>query len=178
MPAVESCSICTRTVIPGEGAAFVLDHIVHVPCYVNGGHVQPPTLEPAISRDLLLGIHVLVVEDNDNTREMLREALEYCGAFVTTTTSATEGKALLRELSPRVIVSDISMPDDGFELIRDVLAFAVETGLRIPAVAITAGRDSRNHAREGGFAAFITKPLDPFVLAVVVERLAKARKTA
>ena len=98
------------------------------------------------------------------TREMLRAALEYCGGFITLAASVGEGKAILREIRPRVIVSDISMPDNGYELVRDVLAFAVETGLRIPAVAITGSRDSRQHATEVGFAAFITKPLDPFTL--------------
>jgi CheY-like chemotaxis protein len=66
------------------------------------------------------------------------------------------------------------MPDNGYELVRDVLAFAAETGLVIPAVAITGSRDSRQHAKDAGFTAFITKPLDPFMLARVIERLATA----
>lgn len=174
----ETCLVCTGTIIPGDGAAFMDGHVAHVPCYLNAGHAQPAPIGLPISRDLLVGVHVLVVEDSATTREMLQAALEYCGAFVTLAASVEQGTTILREVCPHVIVSDISMPDNGFELVRDVLAFAVESGLKIPAVAITAGRDTHDHAREAGFSAFITKPLDPFLLAVVVERLAKARRTA
>jgi CheY-like chemotaxis protein len=126
---------------------------------------------------MLIGIHVLVVDDNRTTREMLGAAMEYCGAFVTLASTVAEGKAVIREVRPRVIVSDISMPNNGFELVRDVLAFAIETGFKIPAVAITAAREKREHAKEAGFAAFVAKPLDPFVLALVVKLLAKGSPT-
>ena len=170
---LETCTACRLGLVPGDGGAFVDDDVIHLACYVNDGRNE--SSEPGISRDLLLGIHVLIVEDSPTTREMLRAALEYCGGFITLAASVEEGKTILREIRPRVIVSDISMPDNGYELVRDVLAFAAEAGLVIPAVAITGSRDSRQHAQEAGFAAFITKPLDPFMLALVVERLATAR---
>ena len=174
----ESCGACRRDLVPGDGGAFVDGDVLHLACYVTNGLDQRAADERAISRDLLLGIHVLIVEDRATTREMLQAALEYCGGFITLAASVEEGKTILREIRPRVIVSDISMPDNGYELVRDVLAFAVETGLTLPAVAITGSRDSRQHAREAGFAAFITKPLDPFILALVVQRLATGRLRA
>lgn len=170
---IETCPACRLGLVPGDGGAFVDGEVIHLACYANDRLDQRS--EPGISRDLLLGIHVLIVEDSAPTREMLRAALEYCGGFVTLAASVAEGKAILREIRPRVIVSDISMPDNGYELVRDVLAFAAETGLVIPAVAITGSRDSRQHAKDAGFTAFITKPLDPFMLALVVERLATVR---
>ena len=168
----DTCSVCGQIIVAGDGAALVDAQLMHFFCYAADGR-RPQTPASPISRDMLMGIHVLVVEDSLPTREMLRSALEYCGAFVTLAASVAEGKAIIREVRPRVIVSDISMPNNGFELVRDVLAFAVETGLKIPALAITAARDSHEHAKEAGFTAFVAKPFDPFVLAVVVKMLAK-----
>jgi CheY-like chemotaxis protein len=63
----------------------------------------------------LEGVHVLIVEDTDDSRELLRIALEYCGARVTTAESAEKAKQVLETLRPHVLVSEISMPDDGLE---------------------------------------------------------------
>src|SRR5690242_15985416 len=72
----------------------------------------------------LYGVHVLVVEDTDDSRELLRMVLEYCGALVTTAESAERAKQLLDTLRPHVLVTDISMPDDGIALIREVRTVA------------------------------------------------------
>ena len=116
----------------------------------------------------LEGVHVLVVEDTDDYRELLRMALEYCGALVTTAASAEEAKRILDSIRPHVLVSDIGMPDDGLELIREVKAVAQTKGLNIPAIAITAYRDRRE-----GFADLVEKPLDPIALCGVVRRHAQ-----
>ena len=116
---------------------------------------------------------MLVVEDSEDTLDFLKGSFEYSGAFVTTAGNATLGKKLLRAVIPHVIVTDISMPDDGFAMIAEVLAFGREMGSKIPAIAITAADDRVNHLRRAGFAAFIAKPLDPFVLTVIAERLAR-----
>jgi CheY-like chemotaxis protein len=142
---------------------------LHFSCSAHHGRGHPRTAASPISRDMLIGIHVLVVENSATTREMLRAAMEYCGAFVTLASSVAEGKAIFREVRPCVIVSDISMPNSGVELVRD----AIETAFKIPSIAITTARDSREQAKEAGFAAFVLKPLDPFVLVLVVKPLAK-----
>ena len=175
---IDTCSVCGEIIVAGEGAALVDSQVMHFVCYANERRGEPRTTASPVSRDMLMGIHVLVVEDNMTTREMLRAALEYCGAFVTVAASVAEGKAIIREVRPRVVVSDISMANNGFDLVRDVLAFAIETGFKIPAVAITAARDRREHAKAAGFAAFVAKPLDPFVLAHVVKLLAKGPPTS
>jgi CheY-like chemotaxis protein len=119
------------------------------------------------------GFHVLVVEDTDDSREMLRVALEHCGALVTTAASAEEAKRVLENLRPHVLVSDIAMPDDGVELIREVLTVAQTKGLHIPAIAITAYRDRREELLAEGFADLVEKPLDPIELCGVVRRHAQ-----
>ena len=99
--------------------------------------------------------------------------LEYCGALVTAAESAERAKRLLATLRPHVLVTDIAMPDDGLELIREVKAFAEEKGIRIPAIAITAYRDRREELLAEGFAELLEKPLDPHTLCGVVRRHAQ-----
>ena len=112
----------------------------------------------------LRGVHVLVVEDTDDTRELLREALQYCGAFVTTAGSAKEAERLLEKLQPHVIVTDISMPDDGIALARRVTEITKARGLEIPVVAISGHDPEPATLKQAGFIEFIRKPLDPIAL--------------
>jgi CheY-like chemotaxis protein len=121
----------------------------------------------------LAGVHVLVVEDTDDSREMLRVALEYCGALVTTASSAAEAKRILETSRPHVLVSDIAMPDDGIELIREVITTAQMKGLSIPAIAITAHRNRREELLAEGFAELVEKPLDPIALCGTIRRHAQ-----
>ena len=123
-----------------------------------------------VDHDLLEGIHVLVVEDTPDSRDMLRYALEYCGALVTTAESATEAKRVLETVRPHVLVSDVAMPDDGLELIREVKTISKTLGLRIPAIAITAYRGRHEELLAEGFAELVEKPLDPIGLCEIVRR--------
>src|SRR5260370_35576135 len=109
----------------------------------------------------LAGVHVLVVEDPDDSREMLRVALEYCGALVTTAASAEEAKRVLTTLRPHILGSAIAMPDDGLELIREVKTVAATKGLRIPAIALTAYRARREELPTSGCVSHVAKPSDP-----------------
>jgi CheY-like chemotaxis protein len=118
----------------------------------------------------LAGVHVLVVEDTDDSREVLRVVLEYCGALVTTAESAEKAKRILETIRPHVLVTDIAMPDDGLELIREVKAVAESKGIHIPAIAITAYQDRREELLAEGFAELLEKPLDPITLCGVVRR--------
>jgi CheY-like chemotaxis protein len=118
----------------------------------------------------LSGVHVLIVEDTPDSRELLRILFEYCGAEVRTAESAEEGKRLLDEERPDVMVSDIAMPDDGIELIRSVKATADARDLQIPVIAITAYRDRRPELLAEGFDDLVEKPLDPITLCGVVKR--------
>lgn len=121
----------------------------------------------------LEGVHVLIVEDTDDSRELLRMALEYCGALVTTAESAEKAMHVLETLRPHVLVSDISMPDDGLELIREVKTVAETKGIHIPAIAITAHRGRRTELLAEGFVELVEKPLDPIALCQVIRRHAQ-----
>jgi DNA-binding response OmpR family regulator len=117
-----------------------------------------------VSGDELRGVHVLLVEDTDDTRELLREALQYCGALVTTAASKKEAERLLRDLKPHVIVSDIAMPDDGIALLRHVMEIANDRGTNVPVIAISAERHHPVDLVGAGFVEFVPKPLDPIAL--------------
>lgn len=121
----------------------------------------------------LTGVHVLIVEDTDDSREVLRMVLEYCGALVTAAESAEKAKRILETLRPHVLVTDIAMPDDGLELIREVKTVAATKGLHIPAIAITAYQGRREELLAEGFVELLEKPLDPMTLCGVVRRHAQ-----
>jgi CheY-like chemotaxis protein len=113
----------------------------------------------------LEGTTVLVVEDDDDTRDVMRAMLEMCGARVVVAESAKRGLEAFLSARPDAIVSDIAMPgEDGYWLVREV---ARTLNVRdVPAVAVTAfaGQHPRARALEAGFRAHLSKPVDPEVL--------------
>jgi CheY-like chemotaxis protein len=121
----------------------------------------------------LRGRHVLVVDDDADTREMLTVILESCGAVVVTAESAAEAFASCRETRPDVLISDIGLPgEDGFSLVRRIRELPPSLGGDIPAIALT-GYDRDTTIDCEGFREQLTKPvaLDA-VLAAVVRALA------
>ena len=123
----------------------------------------------------LPGVHVLIVEDNEDSRYLLTDVLQYCGALVTSVTSAEEARVVLGRVRPDLLVSDLAMPGvDGYALMRWVRALPAGRGGRIPAVAITAfseDYDSRK-AHEAGFDAYVRKPINLTSFCDLVAKLA------
>jgi PAS domain S-box-containing protein len=121
------------------------------------------------------GVSVLVVDDEPDTREMLKVMIEQFGAEVRASASSDHALQLLRGWRPDVIVSDIEMPDeDGYELIRKVRQAEVKNGFRqVPAVALTAYArvEDRLRALSAGYQMHIAKPAEPAELAVVIASL-------
>jgi PAS domain S-box-containing protein len=144
------------------------------------GHARSTFSEGELFGDpcALEGVSVLLVEDEPDTRELLKAILEGCGAAVTEAGSADEALAALEGARPDVLVSDIGMPgENGYELIRRVRALPAERGGRVPAVALTAyaGGKDRRRALLAGFHTHLAKPVEPDELLAVVASLA-ARK--
>ncbi|MGH9942864.1 MAG: response regulator, partial [Pyrinomonadaceae bacterium] len=134
-------------------------------------NVGPTSAQSAILRD----VRALVVEDDEDTRQLLRLVLERHGADVLTAASAAEALDALRRSPPDVFISDIGMPrEDGYALIRQVRALAPEQGGHVPAIALTAyARDEdRDRAIALGYDVHIPKPVDPETLVAVVARFA------
>ncbi|MEG4532010.1 chemotaxis protein CheB [Microcoleus sp. D2_18a_D3] len=125
----------------------------------------------------LEGLHILVVDDQIDTRELLAFVLESYGAEVLTVASARSAIVALTENPGKydVLISDIGMPqEDGYFLIREVRTLAAEAGGEIPAVALTAyaSDKERERAIEAGFQTHIAKPVQPVQLALRVANLA------
>lgn len=116
-------------------------------------------------------LDVLVVDDERDTRDFLRTALERCGARVRLAASAREALLLFAERPPQLLVSDIGMPEeDGYSLIQKVRRLAPEAGGEIPAVAITAyaRSEDRTRALRSGFNNHVPKPVEPVELLAVI----------
>jgi len=121
------------------------------------------------SRQILSGLHVLVVDDDKDTLDLLSAALTQRSARVTTASSAAEAIRALKFFRPDVLISDIAMPvEDGYQLIQKVLALNVVP--RIPAIAITAyaKQEDKERALAAGFQRYLAKPVElgEFITAV------------
>ena len=121
-------------------------------------------------------VRVLVVDDDEDSRELIRVALEMQGAVATCVAGASEGLAEIQRAPPNVVVSDLSMPgEDGHAFLRKVRALPRDCGGRIPAVALTAmtTREARVASREAGFHYHLDKPVDPRKLVHIVESMVR-----
>jgi CheY-like chemotaxis protein len=126
--------------------------------------------------DALVGLHVLVVDDDSEARMLLRTVLEYGGALVTVVSSARDALRTLQRVTPDAVVSDIAMPhENGYWLIREMRELEGVRGHRIPAIAITGHADVHGPDRtlEAGFDAHLTKPVDPWDLCRVIATLVR-----
>jgi signal transduction histidine kinase len=121
------------------------------------------------------GLKVLVVDDDQDTCEIVGAVLKRAGAEVRTCLSASQALDAIDTCVPDVLVSDIGMPDeDGYTLIRKVRARTKEEGGRVVAVALTAyGRsEDRLKALSAGFQVHVGKPIEPSQLVRVVASVA------
>lgn len=126
------------------------------------------------SSELLKGLRVLVVDDEQDARGLIQTVLERQGAEVFAVGSARAALEAFETFRPDVLVSDIGMPDeDGYSLIRRVRALGLDEGGGIPAAAVSAyvGEDNRRQALAAGFQLHVAKPLDPEELTAVVRTL-------
>ena len=126
-------------------------------------------------RPPLRGVQILVVDDDDDTRELLTRVLETRGAEVVAAASANEAWAAFERSVPDAMLVDIAMPgEDGFSFLRRVRACAPDKGGRVPAAALTARVivQDRLESLRAGFQSHIAKPVDPEELVEVMARLA------
>jgi PAS domain S-box-containing protein len=121
------------------------------------------------------GLRVLIVDDEQDTLDMVKIMLEHFGAKVITAASTGDALATLKDERPDVLLSDIGMPgEDGFSLISKVRALKPDQGGSIPAAAFTAyARDEdRINTLSAGFQMHISKPIEPAELVRIIAKLA------
>ena len=120
------------------------------------------------------GLCVLVVEDEQDARDMIALCLQQQGAEVTAVGSAAQGLAALERLRPDVLVSDLAMPgENGYDFIRRVRALPADRGGRTPAAALSAyarGED-QERAVAAGYQIHVSKPIAPVELCGAVASL-------
>ena len=119
----------------------------------------------------LSGVRVLVVDDDQDARDLIRRLLSDCGAEVRTAASAAEAMTEIDLETPDILVSDIGMPNvDGFELLKMVRKAERAGTTRMPAVALTAfaRSEDRTRALRAGFVAHVAKPVEPSELLATI----------
>ncbi|MBC8071674.1 MAG: response regulator [Deltaproteobacteria bacterium] len=157
----------------GQGSRFtlrlplaVVNRIEPAPAQIRHPFECPPEL---------MGLTILVVDDEEDAREVLRTMLEGCGAIVRVAGSVSAALRCFEDDPPRVLLTDIGMPgDDGYALIRSIRALPPEAGGDTPAVALTAYARSEDRTRcmLAGFSNHVPKPVEPRELLAVVASLA------
>jgi len=155
----------------GKGATFrlrlpLIGSLARLNAQPNG---EEQIVQPQPAQDVLAGIHVLVVDDDKDTLELLTAALKQRSASVTAVSSAAAAMDSIRASKPHVLISDIALPgEDGYDLIKKVIA--LELAPRISAIAITAyaKEEDRERALSAGYQRYLSKPVElgEFILAV------------
>ncbi|HEY9764020.1 MAG TPA: PAS domain S-box protein [Trichocoleus sp.] len=162
---------------PGEGLGSTFT--VRIPRMIMPrriGAADSPASTARLTPLALKDIHILVAEDEADTREFITFMLEQTGATVTAVPSAKAALATLEQTLPDVLISDIGMPEmDGYMLIRAVRSRSPERGGRLPAIALTAyaGEHDHQRAHEAGFHLHVAKPVDSDRLVELILSLLK-----
>jgi PAS domain S-box-containing protein len=164
----------------GQGATFT----VTLPAAGPAG-AGPRAAAPAATtgdgdgaRRAVPGTRVLVVDDERDTRDLLRLMLSPLGYEVRTAGSVADAVATMEEWFPDVLIADIAMPGaDGYALMARLRGWPGGQGRGVPAIALTAyaREDVRARATAAGFQRHVAKPVDPVDLARILAEL--TRKT-
>jgi CheY-like chemotaxis protein len=140
---------------------------------IPGRHHESPIPERLALPRNLVGLRVVVVDDDVDSLEYFAAALRACGATVMTADTAPAALALVRDGRPDVVLSDIAMMGhDGYWLVGEIRRLG-EEARRLPVVATTAyGEHSRARTLAAGFTQLLPKPVDPELLCLTIAKVA------
>jgi CheY-like chemotaxis protein len=163
----------------GLGATFTVD--LPVRSLADTG-ADRPRVSAGVTSDTvgeaaayLAGLHVVAVDDQEETRVLIRAVLEARGAQVTVCSTADDTLATVARERPDVLVADIGMPQvDGYELIRRIRASQDHHAATLPSIALTAYGSEHDRARAlaAGYWEHLAKPIMPSALAMAVAAVA------
>jgi CheY-like chemotaxis protein len=137
----------------------------------------PAALDEIVESDLL-GVTILVVDDEPDARALIERLLTDSRARVITAASAAEAFTILVSESPDILLSDIGMPgEDGYALIKRIRALPEKGSL--PAIALTAyaRTDDRIKAIQAGYHMHLAKPVEPVELLAMVQSIAQRTRS-
>jgi two-component system cell cycle response regulator DivK len=104
---------------------------------------------------------ILVAEDNQVNRELIREVLQRQGFEVVEAADGKEALSQVEKHSPDLVLLDIQMPEmDGFAVLRSLREVPKHKELKVVALTAYAMRDERQSALQAGFDAYISKPIE------------------
>ncbi|HKI05101.1 MAG TPA: ATP-binding protein [Thermoanaerobaculia bacterium] len=152
---------------PGRGSEFT----VRLPLAAE--NVQPTAFRKPPARvraaEPASGLHVLVVEDNHDGRESLRELLEIWGHKVSVAESGPEGVEVASSVHPEVALIDIGLPGlDGNEVARRIRALLGGNEICLIAMTGYGQPEDRRRALQAGFDRYLVKPVDPAILSQLI----------
>jgi len=168
----------------GKGSTFIV-RLPISPIYkvdATGARVHPAArdLLPANeATERLDGLRILVVDDEPDTRDLLKQGLENCGANVRLAASAAEAVDSIVAEIPDMLISDIGMPGiDGYDLIRQIRGLPADAGGKIPAVALTAYTrvEDRLQALRAGYDMHVPKPVELAELVAVAASVVRRQQ--
>ena len=149
----------------GHGSTFTVAFPLHV---AANKEAQETKAERSAKELKLNNVSILLVEDDQDSRDVLALYLEQCGANITGAESAAEAmKYLSNNHRFDVIISDLAMPvEDGYTFLKRVRALPEEKGGKIPAMALSAFTtvENKEKAFASGFQNYHTKPFEPDLL--------------
>ena len=147
---------------------------------IDSGTERPGARAPANQIEMpdprLKNIKVVAVDDNADSRELLKAILERSSAEAAVVSSGPEALETIKNVHPDVLICDLAMPElDGYELLENVRGLEPELG-RLPVIAFTAAARHEDRARtlRAGFQAHLAKPVDPNKLVTTILELARA----
>jgi signal transduction histidine kinase len=166
-------SVDAQSAGEGKGAKF----LVRLPA--REANLLPRVTEAPsngiVSAAMLMGVRLLVVDDDPGARELISGMLEGFGAQVSVAESGQAALSLLFAQRPDVLIADLGMPGmDGYALIEQVRALDPDFGGLTPAVAVTAyaSPQDRLRALQAGYQNHVAKPVEAEELAIVIASLA------
>jgi signal transduction histidine kinase/CheY-like chemotaxis protein len=154
----------------GHGATFTVTLPTYEPATPVLSAPRYAVEEPREITQTLDAARVLLVEDDDATRELVRATLESAGASVEAVATASDARREMLTEAPDVLISDIRMPEeDGYSLLRSLRGAGIET----PAIALTAyaRREDADEAHAAGYQIHLPKPIDAARLVDAVAKL-------
>ena len=118
---------------------------------------------------------VLIVEDNDKNRKLVRDVLTFKGYEIVEAETGEDGVRLARERLPRLVLMDIQLPGiDGIEALRRLRADEATRGIPVLAVTASAMDRDRQQIMAAGFDGYQSKPLNVKEFVAAVEAILRA----
>ncbi|HEX8736486.1 MAG TPA: ATP-binding protein [Pyrinomonadaceae bacterium] len=158
----------------GAGATFTMMLPLLLPQKSDEDFNRPTSFFIKAAKNDFTGIRILVVDDDADSREMLRYVLEDTKAHIMTAGSANEALAQFSAFEPHILITDLGMPEiDGYDLISQIRALPAESGGRTPAIALTGyvGAEEQKRVQASGFDIHVAKPVDFSRLMKIINNL-------